>query len=104
MLIADGNLTYAVINALTGKWLEPKSSKLYIFECKETNPLQLALSIDSSKPIDCSISFADEICYLEFNRIKYRLWYMDNTKDVKLELHAEEMKIKLDKYKPKGQY
>lgn len=90
MLIADGNLTFAVINAILGPWVEIKSKKTYRFERKDSNPLQVTLSVDGAKALDCKISFIDEICYLEFDKMKHRLWYMDNTRDVRLELHSSE--------------
>jgi|GEM_PF-3153864 len=99
MIIADGNLTFAFINALTGQWLEPKTNRVFNFNRKETDPLKLVLQIDKGLPYDCKISFAGEICYLEYDKIKYRLWYMDNTKDIKMELHSEQNKIKLDRVK-----
>lgn len=98
MLIADGNLTFAVINAINGTWIEIKTKKIYSFERKVSNPLQVVLSVDATAPSDCRISFNDEICYLEFNKTKYRLWYMDNTKDIRLELHSDDEKIRLAKH------
>ncbi len=101
MLIADGNITFAVINAIVGEWMEVRSKKIYNFGRRESSPAQVVLTIDAEKPLDCRISFVGEICYIEFNKEKYRLWYMDNTKEVKFELHSEDKKIKLEKYKPK---
>jgi len=98
MLIADGNLTFAVINAMTGQWIELKTQAIYSFQGKENNPMQLTVSINGARPADCRISFNDEICYIEFNKVRYRLWYMDNTKDVKMELHSEESKMKFSRH------
>jgi hypothetical protein len=97
MIIADGNLTFAVINALSGQWSEQKTDKRFTFKPKESDPLKLVLQIDNALPYDCKITFNGEICFIEFDKIKYRLWYMDNTKDIKLELHSEQNKIKLEK-------
>ena len=97
MVIADGNLRYAIINAIRGHWTEVNKKCTYFFDLRNDDPNQPVVSVNFAPPVDLKISFEEGICFVEISKIKYKLWYRDNTKDIRLELHSTKSKLKLAK-------
>ena len=97
MVIADGNLKYAVLNAIVGDWTEVNKKCIYHFGFKDNNPETPILSINYATPVDYKLFFENEICVIEINKVKYRLWYRDSADDVRMELHSHKLKIRLEK-------
>jgi hypothetical protein len=95
MVIADGNLKYAILNAISGHWSEVNKKCTYHFDFKNGNPECPVVSINFASPVDYRVSFTDGTCFVEINNVKYKLWYRDNTKDIRLELHSTKGKLKL---------
>jgi len=95
MVIADGNLKYAVLNAINGEWSEVNKKCTYQFSFKDGNPEQPIVSINFASPVGYKVCFTDGTCFIEINKVKYKLWYKDNNKDIRLELHSSKAKLKL---------
>lgn len=97
MVIKDGNLKFAVLNAIYGPWYEVNKKCTYTFGQKDGNIENPVVSIDYGAPVDYRVCFSDGICFVEINNVKYRLWLVDNQKDLRLELHSTKSQLKLAK-------
>jgi len=97
MVIKDGNLKFAVLNAIYGPWYEVNKKCTYHFGQKDGNIEQPVVSINEGNPKDYRVCFSDGICFIEIENVKYRLWLMDSHKDLRLELHSTKSQLKLAK-------
>lgn len=97
MVITDGNVTYAILKAFTGPWLEINKKSTYHFGVKKDNPEQALVSIDSARPINCQVLCIEGTCYVEIENVKYKVWYHETPQEVKLELHSTRTKLRLER-------
>ena len=95
MVINNGNLKMAILDAMQGYWIEVNKKCTYHFAYTSKEPLEMAVSVNYAPTAICNVFFEDGTCFIEIQNTKYLLWLNDNPKTQRLELHSKKSKLKL---------